>query len=309
MNKLNLKNTEWTGVVTSFYCQYCYDKGAGDLPCDKQRQKAVRFFRRYFSKKGMNPHNLMTMEKIPFQGILNVAVRNRIIDSCVQCLVRDDPGRPIVNIGCGFDTRFFRLENYCGKYYDVDFYNVITAKKKILSISEERNYFLQPCNNAFSGRFIRHELDLDRADPIIICEGVFCYIPYLQVVNFVRDLFGRYPKATLICDVFLYQQHLVFSDMKSRLLLKYPEDGEKRYKRHEKWYRMMDHIRKRLTNSKVPATLKNETVLQEVYTPENEETVCLNGREYIPEYWIGIYERIKDCEHNCRQFGNWQNAE
>lgn len=261
------------------------------MPRDKQRQKVVRFFRTYFSKKGMNPHNLMTMEKIPFQGILNVAVRNRIIDSCVQRLVMEDSGRPIVNIGCGFDTRFFRLENYCGKYYDVDFYNVITAKKKIFSRSEAGDYFLQPCNNAFSDRFISHELNLDREDPIIVCEGVFCYIPYSQVVNFVRDLFDRYPKATLICDVFLYRQHLVFSDMKSRLLLKYPEDGEKRYRKHEKLYRMMDHIRTRLTNSKIPTTLRNVTVLQEVYTPENEETIHLNGREYIPEYWIGTYEK------------------
>ena len=289
MKTMNLKKTEWTGVATLFFSEYCCENKVEGIQGDRYRRYAAGFFKKYFSHNGLNPHNLMKMEEIPFLSVLNVAVRNSLFDRCVQNLIDRDPGRTVVNIGCGFDTRYFRLRGYRGLYYDVDYVKVIGLKKRLFRRFNPSCHFTG-VRDAFTDRFWKRELVLDRDNPVIVCEGVFCYIPYRKVVRFVEELFERYPKATLICDVYLYQQHLVFDDERSRLLLRYPEDGQERYNRHRKFYEFKDYLRRFRKQKLISDNLKDKTALLEVFENKDEKKVSFQGKEYIPSYWIGIYE-------------------
>ena len=290
MNKVDLKNAEWTGVVTSFYSQYCFENRIETIEEDVYREQIVEQFREYFKKTEMNPHNLLTPKKIPFQGILNVAYRNHLFDECLRHLLAQNPDRYVVNIGCGFDTRFFRLENFYGQYWDIDFENVIAVKKELLP--ENPQYHMLACKDAFSVEFVQNQLPLLAENPIILCEGVFCYIPYQKLEAFLRQLFQKYPGATLICDVYLYEEHLVFSDVHSKVLLKYPEDGEKRYQKFKFWYEMAERLRLFFTG-KIDASVKRMEkilLLKEVYVPDHE-IFHFDEKTYTPQYWIGIYEK------------------
>ena len=165
-----------------FFSEYCCENKVEGIQGDRYRRYAAGFFKKYFSRNGLNPHNLMKMEEIPFLSVLNVAVRNSLFDRCVQNLIDRDPGRTVVNIGCGFDTRYFRLRGYRGLYYDVDYVKVIGLKKRLFRRFNPSCHFTG-VRDAFTDRFWKRELVLDRDNPVIVCEGVFCYIPYILSRN------------------------------------------------------------------------------------------------------------------------------
>ena len=281
------RNVELTGVVTAFYCQYCAEQGLTDSQ-DPLRKAVCAYYKEHWRLSGQNPHRLMTMEEIDFQSILNVAYRNLRFDNLVQRWTKRLKCTEIVNLGCGLDTRFSRLFNYSGLYYDVDFPKVLREKKRILGDSDRCRHL--PTKTVTSAAFWNRSLRLTTQNPLFVAEGLFCYLKYQDILNLVQRLFHLYPNAVLICDVFLYQAHHTFFDRKSRLLLRFPTIGEKLCpvilpllkifpERHERIF-SKDEIRQYL----------DEIVLVETLEGENE-TVCHKNHIYMPEYWIGVYKR------------------
>lgn len=283
-----IKGVELTGVVTLFYSHYCWLNGVLEKNSDPQRERLVRYFTRLFQKKGCNPHQLLTLNHIPFQGILNVAVRSLRIDRLAEKYAK---GREIVNIGCGFDTRYFRCGREALRYTDVDLPEVIQKKKKLLG--ETENYRMLSVDSAFEPGFWGKKLKLETENPLIIAEGVFCYIPYRKVLAFARELFQEYPGAVLICDVYLYEPHLVFDDIKSRILLGNPESGTEKYDRYRRFYMFQEKIRSRLAKRRTAGFHPRRWLnLVEVYSGDRDRlSFEFQKEKYTASYWIGVYER------------------
>lgn len=284
-----MKGVELTGIVTLFYSQYCFDNHVLPGVNDPLRKSLVEHFSARFLREGVNPHQLMTLEQVPFQGILNVAARSALIDRLTQQYAC---GREIVNIGCGFDTRYFRIGNSAARYIDVDLPVVIREKRRLLPQTEA--YEMVETQSAFASSFWTSGIHLRRDDPVVIAEGVFCYITYEKVLHFVRSLFERYPRATLICDVFLYEPHLVFDDAKSKAMLRDPETGLQHYEQHRNWYAVQGTLKKLLCcKKKKPFPECREWLaLKEFCTNDGRETgYPFHNVQYQPEYWIGIYEK------------------
>jgi len=226
-SKVNqLKDVELTGVATVFYGQYCQDKMIFSMQQDTKREEVVNYIKNVFASTKRNPHRLMTIDDISVAGIINVAYRNKLFDDVLQECLKKEPNRDIVNIGAGFDTRYYRLADFKGHFYDVDFKRVIDAKKEI--IKETEQYSMLQTKSAFTTEFLKTELPLTSDNPIFVAEGVMCYIEYHELCEFIKELFEIYPKATLICDVFLYEEHLVLNDVRSKVLLKYPTNSLKK---------------------------------------------------------------------------------
>ena len=289
MKKNGLNGKELTGIVTMFYSEYCYNLGIEGIANDGYRSDLVKKFKRDFEINCLNPHHLMDLDAVSMQGILNVAFRNKEFDKIIQRMVDADGERDIVNLGCGFDTRFFRLKGYRGLYTDIDYYNVVHTKRELLP--KNNNYQLMGCTSVTDDSFFEDcKKVIHGKNPVFISEGLFCYIPFPQLTAFVKALFETFPDAVLICDVFLFSQHLVFDDVKSRVLLKHPEDGEERYQKGKKWY---DAIERRIGVSSDNNNIKlaNYVRLTEKYEPTPDDSVCCKDDRLIPQYWIGVYER------------------
>jgi len=283
---MTLKNVELTGIVTLFYGELCSELNL--IPSkDPIRNKIYNHYKSKFEHEKTDVHHLLSMEKIDFQGIINVAYRNYKFDQIVQEIISSNHPSEVVNLGCGMDTRLFRLSEFNGDYFDVDFKDVVREKKKL--IGEAANYHFIETKSIVDESFWEYELIITSENPLIIAEGIFCYIEYSKVVKFVKELFERYPKATLVCDVFLFDKHQCFDDLKSKVILKFPVKGEQIYKILsifpilKKRKEQVDIDRKEL--------LKGINLVKCDSSQENNYSVNYNSMSYSPQYWIGVYRR------------------
>lgn len=284
---MKLKKVELTGVVTLFYSEICSRLGIVKVR-DKNRSRVYRYFRNKLQRENVNIHNLLDISKLSVQNMTDVAYRNYLFDIIISNQVKLTGASEIVNLGCGFDTRFFRLENFSGKYYDVDFKNVIDEKKKILPENDCLKYVAT--SSLLNNHFWDEELKLSTSSPVIAAEGVFCYIPYPELLKFVQRLFQKYPDATLICDVFIFKEHRCFNDFKSKILLEFPVYGEKIIKFLP---RIFYKIASKSSDIDSFNVLKGIDLICIENSQERKTKLVYKNKTIFPNYWIGVYKKSR----------------
>jgi O-methyltransferase involved in polyketide biosynthesis len=117
-------------------------------------------------------------------------------DLIVKDFIRRHPHGTIVNIGCGLDTSYERMNNHSLLWYDLDLPDVIELKKQFLNETENRKFI--------SGSF----LDSKWFDNIIIKDkvlfistGVFVYFEESTIRDFLTSIADRFPDSELFFDV------------------------------------------------------------------------------------------------------------
>jgi O-methyltransferase involved in polyketide biosynthesis len=92
------------------------------------------------------------------------------------------PESTIVNIGCGFDHRFDRIDNGRILFFDLDLPDVLTEKHKILPASDRFQYI---SGSVFDTEWIGQ---LPRRPTLLLAEGVFMYTTEDQVQGLFEAL-------------------------------------------------------------------------------------------------------------------------
>ncbi len=62
----------------------------------------------------------------------HIALRARKYDSYARTFIEENPDGMVVSLGCGFDTRYWRVSEEIWKYVEIDLPEVMEIKKKIL---------------------------------------------------------------------------------------------------------------------------------------------------------------------------------
>jgi O-methyltransferase involved in polyketide biosynthesis len=106
----------------------------------------------------------------------------------------------VVHIGCGFDSRFERVDNGQAEWYDLDLPDVIKLRRKFIG-DEGGRYHLLGCS-AFDSAWL-DTVSVHRQRPFLfLAEGVFMYFEVAQVKWLVLMLRDRFPGAELVFDAF-----------------------------------------------------------------------------------------------------------
>jgi methyltransferase (TIGR00027 family) len=138
--------------------------------------------------------------KAPPRMSIGTVARHRIIDDLLREQISAWPDTTIIIIGCGFDTRAFRIPG--GHWYEIDEPEVIEYKNAQLPVSDCSNV-LQRISIAFSKeRLETHLPAIPDSSPIaVVMEGVFYYLNNEQIDSTLLALRSAYPSHTLICDL------------------------------------------------------------------------------------------------------------
>ncbi|MGE5421472.1 MAG: class I SAM-dependent methyltransferase [Chloroflexota bacterium] len=117
-------------------------------------------------------------------------------DRIVSNFIHDHPHGTIVNIGCGLDTTYERLNVKPGWWYDLDLPDVIELKRKFGEETARRKFI--------AGSF----LESDWFDKIAINDsilfiamGVFVYFTEIEVRDFICRIAERFDNAEMFFDV------------------------------------------------------------------------------------------------------------
>ena len=128
--------------------------------------------------------------------IFVTAMRARQFDRFARGFLDRNPGGLVVDLGCGLDTRFNRLDDGQMNWLGVDLPEVIELRRQYLPDGER-------CKTIPQSMFDLSWLD-DAAQmnkPIIfLAEGVFPYFSTAEVKPMVMAMVARFPNAELVFD-------------------------------------------------------------------------------------------------------------
>ena len=151
---------------------------------------------------------------------VTVLIRLKVFDQCVRAFLVEHPHGVVVDIGCGLNTRFYRLDNGLVEWYDLDLPEVIALRKRLLDETPRCHFIgcsaLDPAWLDVVGQ------RTDRGY-LFLAEGVLPFFTETEVKQLVLMLSQRFPGAELVFDamspffVKLHNVQLSFSKLAARL--------------------------------------------------------------------------------------------
>jgi len=136
--------------------------------------------------------------KLRKEMVIHIAIRAKQYDKYVRDFLENSPDGIVVNIGCGLDSRFLRIDNGKVIYYDLDLPEVIEIKKQYFE-ENERYHFI-------SSSVLDHEwmsiVSKHEGPFLFVAEGVFMYLHREDVQSLILKLQSEFPGTELVCEVF-----------------------------------------------------------------------------------------------------------
>jgi methyltransferase (TIGR00027 family) len=189
--------------LTAFYCcaQRERDAGEADPLCGDRH--ASRFL-----------DDGLRERLAPLLG--NAAVRasdvarHRIIDDRVRDALAGDPGRRVLIVGAGLDTRAFRLTG--GRWFEFDHPSILAIKERELPGRAAPNPLMRIAydhrRDALADTLAQHAGD---DDAIVVLEGVSAYLDHDALGALAGTVRAALPRARLIADLSTAAFRRIFS--------------------------------------------------------------------------------------------------
>ena len=136
--------------------------------------------------------------KLPLTLTRYIALRARKYDLCTKQFLSGYRDGLVVSLGCGFDTRYWRISKEAWKYVEVDLPNVIEVKKQVLG-----NIVTHPmigCS-VLEEDWIKRILSIQREHVLFLAEGLLMYLPKDRVINLFRRLAASFTKSEIMFEV------------------------------------------------------------------------------------------------------------
>ncbi len=148
--------------------------------------------------------------RVPYKTVVLVCQRAKKLDAVARAFMAEHPNGVVVHLGCGLDSRFWRVDNGQVEWYDLDMPPVIDLRRKFYP--DQDRYHL----------IASSVTDLDWVNAVtakdqpvlIVAEGLLMYLSESDVKRLVLRLRGVFPGCRLIADV--------FSRMTARSATKHP---------------------------------------------------------------------------------------
>lgn len=203
-----MKNTELFNILLSdvaatslitLYSRALESESKNPIINDPKAVEIMRLVNPELSKSENRLHRKMAQGKLDKKMIVHIAVRARRYDQYATDFLKQSPNGIIVNIGCGFDTRFYRIDNGQVDFYDLDFPEVIEIKQKFLT-ENDRYHFIP--SSVLNYEWMERLLQPGNRPIMFIAEGVFMYLHANEVRELVLKLQSKFPGSELVCEVF-----------------------------------------------------------------------------------------------------------
>lgn len=148
--------------------------------------------------------------RVPYKTVVLVCQRAKKLDAATRTFLAEQPDGVVLHLGCGLDSRFWRVDNGQVEWYDLDMPPVIELR---------RQFFPEPARYHAIASSVTDLAWVDavalRDRPVlVVAEGLLMYIAEADVKRLFLRLLEAFPGCRLIADV--------FSKMTARAATKHP---------------------------------------------------------------------------------------
>jgi len=196
-NRVLLSDVEETGLLT-LYCRALDAQKKDPILNDRKALEMARALDPVLRQSSSDLVRRLPTGKIDPRLVTHIALRALQYDAYVNMFLAEHPSAVLVNLGCGLDTRFFRVNNGTMQCVDLDLPDMIEFKRKLLP--ETNCYQMIGCSvfdtawmdvvDALAGKAIMFQ-----------AEGVFMYLEEEKVRNLLCILVERFPGSEMVCEV------------------------------------------------------------------------------------------------------------
>jgi O-methyltransferase involved in polyketide biosynthesis len=127
-----------------------------------------------------------------------VGVRSRVLDEWIAEYLSDNPGATVLDLGCGFDSRVFRVDPPAGHHwYDVDFPDVIEIARQLYPHRAEHTTI---------GASVVDPDWLSRIPgdrpAVVVADGLFGFLTEDEVRRVFRRIVDHFPSGEFVFNTY-----------------------------------------------------------------------------------------------------------
>lgn len=178
---MNTENLSISGVpetmLQTMYARAVYSQKPGHKFYDGKAIEMAEALHYDFSKAGKDA--LMS------SGVL---ARTLLLDKMVGEFVRQNPHGTVVNIACGLDTRFYRVDNGTIRWYNLDLPETIAVRRRFL---REDGRVSMIAKSAIDPSWAK-QVDATGGNVLVIIEGLTMYLTEGDVTRMLRIMGRRF---------------------------------------------------------------------------------------------------------------------
>jgi O-methyltransferase involved in polyketide biosynthesis len=136
--------------------------------------------------------------KVPYKTVVLVCQRAKKIDTVTRDFLVEYPNAIVLHLGCGLDSRFWRVDNGRVEWYDLDMPPVIELRQRFYP-SEKRYHLI---SSSVTDLAWLADLKPGERAILVVAEGLLMYLGETDVRRLILQLYVTFPFCRLIADVF-----------------------------------------------------------------------------------------------------------
>lgn len=196
-NSIELPEVAKTGLLT-FYCHVIESQNPDPILRDEKAVEISRQLNPILANSSSKLMRDLAKGKITKELVVHITLRAKKYDGSASSFLKENPEGIIVNIGCGMDSRFYRIDNGRATCFDLDLPEMIEFKKKFY---EETNRYHFIAASVFDYGWMDQVANLGKRPVLFMAEGVFMYLDPAKVKELILKLQSRFPGSELVCEV------------------------------------------------------------------------------------------------------------
>jgi len=126
-----------------------------------------------------------------------MAMRSAIYDEWVEQKLAENPDAIVLHIGCGMDSRIERVAASYVRWYDVDFPEVISERKKYYTESENYHMISADMRSDEWKKYIEAG-----SDAVVVIEGVSMYFSSEELAGMLSNLSAHFSAVNVMMDCY-----------------------------------------------------------------------------------------------------------
>lgn len=192
--KINVNDVAETAFLT-LYCHALDAQSKSPILNDSSSLMTTQALTGELMHSDKTLHRMLVRGKVARKLVIHTAIRAKKYDRYALDFIRKYPKATIVNIGCGLDNRFERINNGKIEFYDLDLPDIMEIKKQFF---KETKRYHQISQSVFDFSWMER---IKKNDILFLAEGVLMYCEERDVKSLFIRLQNAFPGSDFVCEV------------------------------------------------------------------------------------------------------------
>jgi O-methyltransferase involved in polyketide biosynthesis len=174
-------------MLATLYCRALDAQTANPLLGDRTAEASMAKIDFDFDSLGVTP-----------DMAVGVVGRAKLIDTWVSEILAEHPELTVLHLGCGMDSRVFRLDPPASvEWFDVDYPEVVALRKQIYP---DREHYHVIGSSVTDPEWLT-QIPADRP-VLVVAEGLMMYLPRIGGEELLKRIIAKFPSGEMIFDSF-----------------------------------------------------------------------------------------------------------